>query len=66
MVYNTTQHPPPNPPSQPHTVCMYCTFSLGRGKGEGGGEVREKVERQQYTGVVLSSFTSWVENTSHE
>ncbi len=35
MVYNTTQNPPP---PQPHTVCIKCTFSLGR------GEVREKVE----------------------
>jgi hypothetical protein len=33
----------------------YCTFSLGRG---GEGEVREKVEGQQYI--------SWVENTNHE
>jgi hypothetical protein len=40
MVYNTIQHPPPHPP-QSHTVCVYCTFSLGRGRG---GEVREKVE----------------------
>ncbi len=43
MVYNTTQHPPP---PQPHTVCIYCTFILGRGEGRGGG-VREKVEGQQ-------------------
>ncbi len=34
MVYNTTQHPPPQ---QPHTVWIYCAFSLGRGVGGGGG-----------------------------
>jgi hypothetical protein len=35
MVYNTTQHPPT---PQPHTlsVYVYCTFTLGRGGGEGG------------------------------
>ncbi len=33
-----------------------CTFTLGRGGGV--GEVREKVEGQQYT--------SWVKNTNHE
>jgi hypothetical protein len=53
MVYNTTQHPP-IPPPQPHTVCIYCTFTLGRGGGV--GEVREKVEGQQ--------FTKGVENTN--
>jgi hypothetical protein len=47
MVYSTIQHPP-----QPPTVCIYCTFSLGRG----GGEVREKVEGQQYTSIVPSSM----------
>ncbi len=35
-----------------------------------GGEVREKVERQQYTSTVRLSmgqqFTSWVENTNNE
>jgi hypothetical protein len=37
MVYNTTQHPltPPHPP-QSHSFCMYCMFTLGRGKGGGG------------------------------
>jgi hypothetical protein len=53
MVYNTTQHPPTHPP-QPHTVCIYCTFTLGR--GEGVGEVREKIEGQH--------FTIGVENTN--
>jgi hypothetical protein len=38
MFYNTTQHPAT---PQPHTVCIYYTFTLGRG----GGEVREKVVR---------------------
>jgi hypothetical protein len=49
MVYNTIQHSPPTP-LQPHTVCKYCTFSLGRGEG---GEVREKVEGQQYTSIQV-------------
>jgi TorA maturation chaperone TorD len=35
-----------------------------------GGEVREKVEGQQYTREVLhpwgQQFTSWVKNTNHE
>jgi hypothetical protein len=39
ILYNTTQHPPP---PLPHTVCIYCKFPLGR--GEGVGEVKEKVE----------------------
>ncbi len=32
------------PPPQTLIVCINCTFSLGRG----GGEVREKIEGQQY------------------
>ncbi len=48
MAYNTTQHAPPPTLPQPHTVCIYCTFSLGGG----GVEVREKVEGQQYTSIV--------------
>ncbi len=36
------------PPSQPHTVCIYSTFTMERGE-EGGEEVREKVEGQQFT-----------------
>jgi hypothetical protein len=49
MVYNTTKHPPPPPPPPRHTLSVY---TLGRG----GGEVREKVEGQQ--------FTRGVENTN--
>jgi hypothetical protein len=64
MVYNTIQNPPT--PPQPHTV---CTVYAVRFVWEGGGEVREKVEGQQYTIIVPSSmgatFTSWVENTNH-
>jgi hypothetical protein len=44
-LYNTTQHPPPS-----HTLSVYTVHLLW----EGGGEVREKVEGQQYT--------KWVEN----
>ncbi len=39
MVYNTTQQPPTHPP-QPHTVCIYCPFTLGRRKGWGRSEIR--------------------------
>jgi hypothetical protein len=52
MVYNTTLHPPPR---QPHTVCIYCKFTLGRGR-----EVREKVEGQKYTSIVPSSMGATV------
>ncbi len=45
MVYTAQFNPPP----QTHTVCINCTFSLGRGGG--GEEVREKIEWQQYTQV---------------
>ncbi len=31
MVSNTTQHP--LTPAQPHTVCLYCTLTLGVGRG---------------------------------
>ncbi len=48
------QHNSTSPPPVTHTVCIYCTFSLGRGKG--GGEVREKEEGQPYTGIVPSSM----------
>ncbi len=66
MVYNTTQHPPP---PQPHTVCSLYILYIKFGNGE--GEVRVKVEGQQYTSIVPSSmggqqFTSWVENTNYE
>jgi hypothetical protein len=44
MVYHTTQHPPPQ---QPLTVCIYYTFTLGRGGGV--REVREKVDGKQFT-----------------
>jgi hypothetical protein len=54
MVYNTFQHPPPHN----HTLSVYCTFCLGR--GEGGREVREKVEGQQYTSIVPWSMGATV------
>jgi hypothetical protein len=41
MVYNITQHP--------HTVCVYCMFTLGRGEGE----VREKVEGNSTQGATV-------------
>ncbi len=60
MVYTTTQHPllTSPPPPHSHTLSVYtvqCTFSLGR-----GGEVREKVEGQQYTSIVPSSMEATV------
>jgi hypothetical protein len=51
MVYSTIQHPP----TPTHCLyILYCTFILGR--EEGAGEVREKVEGQQYTSIVPSSM----------
>jgi hypothetical protein len=44
-----------SPPPQTHTVCINSTFSLGRGE-----EVREKMEGQQYTSVVLTSMGATV------
>jgi hypothetical protein len=55
MVHSTFQHPPPPPPTQAHTVCTYCTCSLGRGEG-GGGQREGTVEGQQYTSIVPSSI----------
>jgi hypothetical protein len=42
MVSNTTQQLPT--PSQPHTVCTYCTLNLERGGG--GGEPERRLEGQ--------------------
>ncbi len=50
----STQHnspPLPPPPPETQTVCIKSTFNLGR-----GGEVREKIEGQQYTSIVPSSM----------
>ncbi len=38
------------------SICIYCTFSLGRGRGD----VREKVEGQQNTRLVPSSMGATV------
>jgi hypothetical protein len=46
MVYSTIQHPPP----PRHTLYVYSTIHLVWE----GGEVREKVEGQQYTSIVSS------------
>ncbi len=43
MAYNSTKRPPPShPPSTAThcTVCIYCTFTLGRGEGWGRSERR--------------------------
>jgi hypothetical protein len=59
MVYNPTQHPPSPPPPhpQPHTVLYYVYF----GKGGGGGEVREKIEGQQFIrGTEIANMTDCI------
>jgi hypothetical protein len=56
MVYTAQLIPPP--PDKTHTVCVNCSFSLGRGGG--GEEVREKIERQQYTSKVPSTMEAKV------
>jgi hypothetical protein len=54
MIYNTIHPPPPQPPIATHHLYLqYSTFSLRRG---GGGKVREKVEGQQYTSIILASM----------
>jgi hypothetical protein len=45
MVYNTTQHP--HPPHS-HTLSVYSVHLMWE-RGEGEGEVREKLEGQQFT-----------------
>ncbi len=52
----------PDPDSDPdleHWNTVNCTFSLGR--GEGGEEVREKIEGQQHTSIVPSSMGATVQ-----
>ncbi len=48
MVSNTTEHCPA--PTQPHTVCICCTLTRGRG-GRGGGElyVERRLEGHYFT-----------------
>jgi hypothetical protein len=58
MVYNTTQHPPPHRPHS-HTLSVYNLLLLW----EGGvvGEVREKVEGQQFRrGVENTNMTECI------
>jgi hypothetical protein len=56
MVYNTTQHPPP--PTATH--CLYILY-VYFGKRGGVGEVREKVEWQQFTrGVENINITDCI------
>jgi hypothetical protein len=54
VVSNTTQHHPTTP-SQPHTVCIYCTFTLEGVEG-GGGELERKLEGQQFTKLVENTI----------
>ncbi len=62
MVYSTI-HPPP----LRYALSVYTVHLVWEG-GEGGWEVREKIEGQQYTSIVPSSMvatvTSWVINTN--
>jgi hypothetical protein len=66
MVYNTTQHLPPHSA----THCLYTVMYVYFGKVGGRGEVREKVERQQYTSIAPSSMEATIHklgrNTNHE
>ncbi len=55
MVYNTTIHPTTLPPPT-ETHCLYILY-IYFGKGGGVGEVREKVEGQQYTRGVPTWLT---------
>jgi hypothetical protein len=45
IVYNRTQHPPS--PSQPHTVCIYCTLIWGGGRVD----PERRLEGQQFTKI---------------
>jgi hypothetical protein len=64
MVYNTTPQLNTTPPPQPLTVCIYGLYVLYTfGKGGGVGEVREKVEGQQFTrGVENTYMTDCIAN----
>jgi hypothetical protein len=46
MVYSTIQPPPP---PQPHSVCIHCTFNVGR-----GGVMREG------RGATVHKYSSFV------
>jgi hypothetical protein len=48
MVYNTNLTTPPLPPPHRHKLSVYTVPYFGKG---GGGEVREKIEGQQYTRI---------------
>ncbi len=50
MVYNKTQHP------QPPLTATHCLYMVYIYFGKGGGEVREKVEGQQYPSIIPSSM----------
>jgi hypothetical protein len=45
MIYHTTLHHPPHS----HTLTVYAILYVYFGKGGGEGQVREKVEGQQFT-----------------
>jgi hypothetical protein len=70
MVYSTIQHPHVPPPPQPHTLCIYCTFSLGRRECGGGGGQREGRGATVHKYIVPLSMSATVhklvENTNHE
>ncbi len=50
LQHNST-HPPP--PPQPYTVCIYCTVSLGRGRGGEGGQREDR-------GATVHKYSSFV------
>jgi hypothetical protein len=56
LQYNLTPPttPPPSPPTDTH--CLYTVYSTVHLVWEGGEEVREIVEGQQYTSIVPLSM----------
>ena len=56
MVSNRIQHP--TTPSQPHTVCIYCTLTQGRGGGR--VEPQRRLEGQQFTKLGRKYQHDWM------